>query len=82
MTGSGCSSRFAWPSVRAVNGVVREFDEAKGYGMVESVDGDRYFFHCTQIADGSRTVPLRAKVRFEVRPWHRGQREAVQIAPR
>lgn len=66
----------------AVFGVVREFDEAKGYGTIEADGGARYFFHCTQITDGSRTIPVRALVRFELRPWHRGQREAVEIGPR
>lgn len=43
-------------------------------------DGRELFFHCTQIADGSRTIAVGAPVTFEVRPWHRGQYQAVAVA--
>jgi hypothetical protein len=42
-------------------------------------DGRRYPFHCTQLADGTRTVPEGAAVRFEVGPGHLGRWEAVAI---
>jgi hypothetical protein len=44
------------------SGKVAEFDEHVGLGVVEADDGTRYPFHCTQIADGSRTIPVDAAV--------------------
>ncbi len=66
----------------AVHGRVVEFDDAKGYGYVEADDGRRLFFHCTRIADGSRTIAVGAQVRFDVVPGHRGQWEATDVARR
>ena len=61
-------------------GVVVDFDDDKGIGTVRSEDGRELFFHCTQIADGTRTIPVGAQVTFDVRPWHRGQYQAVALA--
>ena len=59
-----------------------EFDEAKGYGAVEDAEtGTRYFFHCTQIADGSRTVETGASVEFDVVAGLRGRWEAAALRP-
>ena len=43
-------------------GAVATFDERRGLGAVESSDGTRYEFHCTAIADGTRTVAPDAAV--------------------
>ncbi len=65
-----------------VVGRVAEFDEAGGYGTVAAADGSgEWFFHCTAIADGTRTVDVGAEVAFEVEPGHRGRYEAVAIRP-
>lgn len=63
-------------------GVVVEFDEHVGLGVVESTDepGRRYPFHCTQIADGSRTIDVGASVTFDVIAGHRGEWEATSVA--
>lgn len=46
-------------------GVVGAFDEAVGAGtIVDDVTGASWFLHCTQIADGSRTIEDAAPVRF------------------
>ena len=63
-----------------MDGVVAEFDEHKGYGTVRSDDGVDYFFHCTQIADGSRTIATGAKVSFVVAPGRLGRWEATHLA--
>lgn len=55
------------------------FDEHKGYGTVEAADGRVLFFHCTAIADGSRTIRPGAPVTFRVVPGPRGQWEAVDL---
>jgi cold shock CspA family protein len=60
-------------------GVVVEFDEARGLGTVES-GGRTYPFHCTQIADGTRTIEVGAQVTFEVRPGGMGRWEATGLA--
>lgn len=66
---------------RALAGVVAEFDEAVGLGVIESsADGGRYPFHCTQIADGSRSVPVGAPVTFSVVAGRRGVWEAADIS--
>jgi CspA family cold shock protein len=63
-------------------GAVVEFDEAKGYGTVEDADtGTRYFFHCTQIADGTRTIETGAAVDFDVVPGRMGRWEAAGLRP-
>jgi cold shock CspA family protein len=66
---------------RVVQGRVAEFDEGRGIGWVEAGD-ERWLFHCTQVADGSRTIAAGTPVSFEVRPGHRGTWEAAHVAPR
>ena len=56
----------------SLSGVVTEFDEARGLGTVEA-GGIAYPFHCTQIADGTRTIAVDAAVTFEVAPGHLGR---------
>ena len=64
-----------------MTGVVTEFDEAVGLGRVRADDGLVYGFHCTQIADGSRTIAAGTRVCFAVVPWHQGRYEAVELSP-
>lgn len=61
-----------------MDGTVVEFDEPRGWGVIESAD-DRYPFHCTSIADGTRTIAVGAVVRFEVRAGGMGRWEATAI---
>ena len=83
------------PSVDGtVAGTVVEFDSVGGYGTVmadssgdhsgdQSGDRttDRWFFHCTAIADGSRTIEAGAAVQFEVAPGRMGRFEARNLRP-
>ena len=62
-----------------LTGTVRTFDTARGYGTVESDDGRSWFFHCTQIADGSRTIDVGTRVRFSVVAGRMGRWEAVGL---
>ncbi len=64
-----------------MQGTVSEFDEARGLGMVTANDGATHSFHCTQIADGTRTIAVGTPVRYKVRPWHLGRWEAVGLEP-
>lgn len=52
-------------AVRDRRGVVVGFDDHVGLGEIES-DGVRYLFHCVEIADGSRTIAVGARVEFRV----------------
>jgi len=65
-----------------LTGVVSSFDDAAGFGEVEADDGARYFFHCTQIADGTRTIEPAAAVDFEVVAGHQGRWEAHAVTRR
>ena len=62
-------------------GRVSEFDAARGWGAITTDDGARFEFHCTQIADGARTIPVGVPVRFRVRPGQLGRWEAGAITP-
>jgi cold shock CspA family protein len=64
--------------VKAVQGVVSEFDEQRGWGTVES-GGRSYPFHCTQITDGTRTIEVGTQVTFEVAPGVGGTWEARAV---
>jgi cold shock CspA family protein len=58
---------------------VTTFDEARGLGEIVGDDGQRYPFHCTGIADGSRTIDAGTAVRFDVIPGRMGRWEAWSI---
>ena len=62
-----------------LRGRVTAFDEAVGLGTVAGDDGREYPFHCTQIADGTRTIAVGAAVVFRLWP-HLGRWEASDIA--
>jgi cold shock CspA family protein len=64
-----------------MTGTVTEFDDAKGFGTITADDASTYFVHCTQIADGSRTIAPGTAVTFEIVPWHEGRYEAVAVTP-
>ena len=65
-----------------MEGSVVAFDEDKGYGTVRAADGRELFFHCTQIADGTRTIDVGAKVTFDVVAGHLGRYEAAAVRRR
>ena len=69
--------------VRTQRGAVVAFDDAIGYGDVQSTDDQRtYFFHCTQISDDTRTIAVGAEVTFRVVAGRMGRWEAVDLLPR
>jgi CspA family cold shock protein len=63
-------------------GRVVEFDEHRGLGRIEASDGSTYSFHCTQIADGTRTIAIGTEVAFVIVAGPLGHFEASAIAPR
>lgn len=62
-------------------GTVASFEDERGVGEVETAEGRRLFFHCTAIADGSRTIEAGRAVTFEVAPGHLGRWEARDLRP-
>jgi len=62
-----------------MRGTVTAFDEHRGIGELAADDGETYSFHCTAIADGTRTIEVGAAVEFTVVPGHLGQWEAAAI---
>jgi hypothetical protein len=66
--------------VKAVySGRVAAFDEHVGRGEIEARGGMRFPFHCTSIADGSRTIAADTAVKFRLVPGPLGALEAVAI---
>lgn len=62
-------------------GVVEAFDDHVGAGTLRDLADDRsWWFHCTRIADGARTVAVGATVSYVVRPAPTGL-EAVDVGP-
>ncbi len=57
------------------------FDEPRGLGEIAGDDGATYPFHCTAIADGSRTIDEGSAVRFDVIAGRLGRWEAWAIEP-
>ena len=66
---------------RSLTGSVTTFDERRGIGEIAGDDGAVYLFHCTMIADGSRTIACGTAVEFERVPGHQGRWEATAIVP-
>jgi cold shock CspA family protein len=66
--------------LRTGQGVVVAFDDHKGFGTVRGDDGEELFFHCTQIADGTRTIAVGARVRYDVVAGHQGKWEASAVS--
>lgn len=62
-------------------GRVVAFDEHAGLGEVEAAAGERFAFHCTAIAGGSRTIAVGTPVAFRVGPGGPGRWEAHEVTP-
>lgn len=62
-----------------MTGTVESWDDHGGYGTIRAEAGASYFFHCTQIVDGTRTITQGARVTFEVVPGRLGRWEATNV---
>jgi cold shock CspA family protein len=67
-------------TARLLRGEVTAFDDHVGLGEVTADDGAVRPFHCTAIADGSRTIAVGTRVTFAAVPGRSGRWEAVQIS--
>ena len=47
-----------------LRGTVVDFNDPVGLGHVQGADGSVLLFHCTQIADGTRTIPSGTHVTY------------------
>jgi CspA family cold shock protein len=66
--------------VTAHEGQVVSFDAPRGLGIVVDDEGVDFPFHCTAIANGTRTIEPGTRVRFELAPGL-GRWEATSLAP-
>jgi len=62
-----------------VKGTIAAFDEQAGFGTVRAADGRELFFHCTQLTNGTRTIEVGTRVRFEIVPAPLGRWEAARV---
>lgn len=63
----------------SATGVVSSFDEPRGLGVITTTEGTEVPFHCTEIADGTRTIAVGERVRFQLVPGRLGRWEAAKI---
>lgn len=68
-------------SDQARSGTVTTFDDDRGLGEVTDAEGAVWPFHCTAIADGTRTIGEGTQVSFTVRPGPMGRWEAAGLRP-
>jgi len=64
-----------------VTGRVIKFDDHRGDGVVESDDGEFWYFHCVSILDGTRYVEVGTRVRAERATGHLGHDQLVALQP-
>lgn len=61
------------------SGRVATFDDFAGRGEIEARGGMRFPFHCTAIADGTRTIAADTAVKFRLVPGPLGALEATAV---
>ena len=61
-----------------VVGFVDSFDGVRGLGTISS-EGATYAFHCVDIADGTRSIAVGAKIRAERSVGRLGHDEVVRV---
>jgi cold shock CspA family protein len=62
-------------------GFVADFDPDAGYGNLADDDGNRWWFHATAIADGSRRIEPGTAVHFGLVAGRQGRYEGVDVTP-
>ena len=59
--------------------VVASFDEARGDGLLRDAQGHEFYFHCVDIADGTRRIAVGARVSARRVVGLRGSDEAAEV---
>ena len=54
-----------------LKGIVKKYDRDKGWGFIESEDGEDYFFHISNLRSGQR-VENDSRVKFDSSEGQRG----------
>lgn len=62
-----------------VAGVVEAFDDRRGDGFVVSDAGERLYFHCVSILDGTREIAVGQRVRATRSVGHLGRDEVIDV---
>ena len=62
-----------------VVGHIESFDDRRGDGVLLSDDGQRFYFHCVSIANGTRHIEPGVRARGERRVGHVGRDEVVAV---
>jgi cold shock CspA family protein len=65
-----------------MKGRVESFDDRRGDGLVRSDEGEGFYFHCVNIADGSRSIDVGQLVSAKRGVGHLGRDEAFSIEKR
>ncbi len=64
-------------------GIVKWFDDAKGYGFIEQDDGEDVFVHYTAIAgEGYRSLTEGSEVEFDIEDSPKGPRATNVVVVR
>lgn len=62
-----------------ITGVVEEFSERRGDGLVRADNGELLYFHCVSILDGSRRVEPGTRVTAQRSVGRLGRDEVVAL---
>jgi hypothetical protein len=60
-------------------GLIESFDDHRGDGHLVSQQGQRFYFHCVEISDGSRTIPVGIRATAERQVGRLGRDEVVNV---
>jgi hypothetical protein len=63
-----------------VVGHIESFDDRRGDGVLLSDEGERLYFHCVSIANGTRRIEPGVRATGERRVGHVGHDEVVAVA--
>jgi hypothetical protein len=62
-----------------ITGVIDSFDDHRGDGVLCDNDGQLFYFHCVNIQDGSRSIPVGVRASGERCVGHLGRDELVHV---
>jgi cold shock CspA family protein len=62
-----------------VVGVVESFDDRRGDGFIVRDTGERFYFHCVSILDGSREISVGQRVNAARHVGHVGRDEVIDV---